>query len=152
MAELQVIAKSSITHKDGFSAKPPSVWLSFSKDLEFGSKSPARQHPDSLESALKKSGKRLVSNFTLSKNNMLDVVWLRCSLCCSRADSTSVSSALLSVQYFCLSACFGVNAVICCRYGQMEVRSAFVEYSLLPALLKPQEPLLATAIICRLTS
>lgn len=56
----KVIAKSSITHKDGFSAKPPSVWLSFSKDLEFGSSGPTRQHPDSLESALNKSGKRLV--------------------------------------------------------------------------------------------
>ena len=58
---LQVIAKSSITHKDGFSAKPPSVWLSFSKDLEFGSTGPTRKHPDSLESALNKSGRRLVS-------------------------------------------------------------------------------------------
>ena len=51
---LQVIVRSTITHKGGFKAKPPMVMLQLNKDFEVGGHSggpSGKLHPDSLRAS-----------------------------------------------------------------------------------------------------
>ncbi len=58
---LQVIVKAPVTHKGGFSSKPPTVMLHLSKEFVVGGDGPSRKHPDSLESTPHGNAGRLVS-------------------------------------------------------------------------------------------
>lgn len=58
---LQVIVKAPVTHKGGFSTKPPTVMLHLSKEFVVGGDGPSRKHPDSLESTPHGNAGRLVS-------------------------------------------------------------------------------------------
>lgn len=57
----QVIVNAPITHKGGFSTKPPTVMLLLNKEFEVGGDRPSRKHPDSLESTPHGNAGRLVS-------------------------------------------------------------------------------------------
>lgn len=65
MLSVQVIAKAGITHRNGFSAKPPTVLLQFNKDFELGGDGVSdKKHPDSLSAGSPSRAGGLVSPST----------------------------------------------------------------------------------------
>ena len=64
---VQVIAKTKISHRNGFNAGKPTVLLQFNKDFEVGGDEVearddgSKMHPDSLQTRTVDRGGRLVS-------------------------------------------------------------------------------------------
>ena len=78
---MQVIAKAGITHRNGFSAKPPTVMLQFNKDFEVGSDGVSdKKHPDSLSAGSPARAGGLVSLSLTIACCLLYIGLVACSL------------------------------------------------------------------------